>query len=219
MKDWILRRKRIGIWAGAALAALVFVCSSLFPKTVYDIEEYHVRLTEGEQERDIVLTPDTTVLFSLSVGNRDVCGIQPCVDWGAESCPGGMLCVDVWIVSEEGEQRYAGAGNAPLNADLRRSYTYVALSQEEELSGELVFAIRYAPAEGEETYPALAATDRDLEDCLTVVNGESYDGDLLLYYASERDTYPLLFDAKLVCLLLVCVALTMDGDRGKEARA
>lgn len=218
MRKWILQRKRIWIWAGAALAALVFVYSSLFPKTAYDVVEYHVRLEEGEQETDIVLTPETTVLFSFSVEEGHVNGLQPCADWGSENCPQGVLCVDVWRVLENGEQRYAGRANAPLNAGLRRAYTYVALPREEELSGELVFAIRYIAAEGEAVYPSLVATDRDLENCLTVVDNEEYAGDLLMYYVSERDTYPLLFDAKLVCLLLVCVALTMGNARGREAR-
>ena len=72
---------------------------------------------------------------------------------------------------------------------------------------------------GEAAYPSLIATNRDLDDCLTVVNEEQYDGDLLLYYVCMRETYPLLFDAKLVCLLLACVALTMGKDHGKEACA
>lgn len=219
MKEWVLSRKRIWIWTGAALAALVFICSSLFPKTVYDIEEYHVVLEEGEREQDIVLAPDTTVLFSLDVGERDVKGIQPCADWGAESCPQGVLCVDAWRVEDDGERIYIGQGSAPLDQGLRRAYTYVALAHEEELCGEVVFAIRFVPAEGEEAYPLLVATDRDLEDCLTVIDNEAYDGDLLMYYASEHDTYPLLFDAKLLCLLCVCIALTMEGQSGKEARA
>ncbi|MDE5820853.1 MAG: hypothetical protein K2N41_10520 [Lachnospiraceae bacterium] len=218
MKEWIAQRKRIGIWAGAALAALVFVLSSLFPKTSYHVEKYHVVLEEGEQERDIVLTPETTVLFSFSVGETNVGGVQPCLDWGAESCPPGVLCVDVWQVSADGEQDYVGQGSAPLNAGLRRSYTYVALPHEGALCGELILAIRYAPAEGEESYPSLIATDRDMDECLTVVNGEPYAGDLLMYYASEQDTYPLLFDAKLICLLLICVALTMGNAQKKEVR-
>lgn len=219
MKEWISQRKRIGIWAGAALAALVFVLSSLFPKTAYHVVKYHVVLEEEEQEQDIVLTPETTVLFSFSVGEVNVSGVQPCLDWGAENCPSGVLCVEVWQVSADGEQNYVGQGSALLNAGLRRSYTYVALPHEGTLCGELILAIRYAPAEGEESYPSLVATDRDMGECLTVVNDEPYAGDLLMYYASEQATYPLLFDAKLICLLLVCVALTMDGSRGKEGRA
>lgn len=206
------------MWAGAALAALVFLCSSLFPKTTYDIVEYHAVLEDGEQETEIELTPGATVLFSLSVGEVNLNGVQPCLDWGAESCPTGVLCVDVWQVSESGEQTYIGQGSAALDAGLRRAYTYVALPHEEELGGELVFAICYVPAEGEMTYPSLIATDRDLDDCLTVVNGQIYDGDLLMYYACERETYPLLFDAKLVCLLFICVALTMGNARKKEVR-
>lgn len=219
MKRWILNRKRIWIWTGAALAALVFVWSSLFPKPAYDTRELHVRLEEGEQEREIVMTPDTVVLFSFSAQDQNVEGIQPCADWGSENCPGGVFIVDVWCVDEEGERIYAGQGSAPLNAELRRAYTYIALPHEGELSGELSFAIRYIPAEGEAVCPSLVATDRNLEDCLTVVNEEQYDGDLLLYYVAVRDTYPLMFDAKLVCLLLVCVALTMEKAPGKEACA
>ncbi len=219
MKKWILKKKRIWVWTGAALAALVFVWSSLFPKTAYDTRELHVRLEEGEQEREIALTPDTTVLISFFSKEQHVEGIQPCADWGAENRPGGQLFVDVWRVDEAGEQIYAGQGSAPLSADMRRAYTYIPLSHEGELSGELIFAIRYVPAEGEAAYPSLIATNRDLDDCLTVVNEEQYDGDLLLYYVCMRETYPLLFDAKLVCLLLVCVALTMGKDHGKEACA
>ncbi len=219
MKDLILNRKRIWTWTGAALAALVFVWSSLFPKTAYDTRELHVRLEDGEQEREIVLTPDTTVLFSFSAGDQTVDGIQPCADWGSENCPGGVLLVDVWCMDEGGERVYAGQGSAPLNAELRRAYTYIALPHEGELSGELSFAIRYVPAEGETAYPSLVATDRDIGECLTVVNEEVYGGDLLLYYVTVRDTYPLLFDAKLVCLLLICIALSMEKAPGKEACA
>ncbi|MCM1103156.1 MAG: hypothetical protein NC409_03530 [Clostridium sp.] len=218
MREWILQKKRIWTWTGAALAALVFVCSTLFPKTAYDIVEYHVTLEEDERETEIMLTPETTVLFSFSVEGGRLSGVHPCLDWGAENCPAGVIVVDVWQVTESGEQVYAGQGTAALNTELRRGHTYVALSHEEELSGELIFAIRYVPAEGEPVYPLLIATDRDLEDCLTVVNGEAYEGDLLLYYACERDTYPLLFDAKLICLLLVCVALTMGNAREREVR-
>ena len=200
------------------MAALVFVWSSLFPKTVYDIVEYHVILEEDEHEKEIALTPETTVLFSFSVGEANVNGVQPCLDWGAQSCPSGVLCVDVWQVTESGGQTYIGQGSAPLDGGLRRAYTYVALPHEGELCGELVFAIRYVAAEGERTYPSLVATDRDLDDCLTVVNDKPYDGDLLMYYAATRDTYPLLFDAKLICLLLICVALTMGNVQKKEVR-
>lgn len=203
------------------MAALVFVCSYLFPKSAYDIKAYHVVLEEGEQEKDIELTPETTVLFSVSVGEVNVKGIQPCLDWGAENCPGGVVCVDAWRLSdsEDGEQIYIGQGSASLDMGLRRAYTYAALPHEGEAGGELIFAIRYVPAEGETTYPFLIATDRDLEGCVTVVNGEEYDGDLLMYYASELDTYPLLFDSKIVCLLFICVALTMGKPQGKEAQS
>lgn len=219
MKRWILQKKQIWIWTGAALAALVFVCSCLFPKSAYDIEAYHVVLEEGEQEKDIELTPETTVWFSISVGEVNVKGIQPCLDWGAENCPGGVVCVDAWRLSEDGKQSDIGQGSTSLYAGLRRAYTYVELPHEGEAGGELIFAIRYVPAEGETTYPFLVATDRDVEGCVTVVNDEEYDGDLLLYYASELDTYPLLFDSKLVCLLLICVALTMGKAQGKEAQS
>lgn len=218
MKEQILQRKQIWIWAGAALAAFVFVWSSLFPKTAYDIVEFHAVLEDGEREKEIELTPETVVLFSLFVGEADLNGVQPCLDWGADSCPSGVLRVDAWQVSESGEQRYVGQGSAAPDAGLRRAYTYVALPREGELSGEMVFSIRYEPADGEMIYPSLIATDRDLDDCLTVVDGQAYDGDLLMYYACERDTYPLLFDAKLICLLLICIALTMGNAQKKEVR-
>ncbi len=216
----MMRHKRILIWAFAALAAAVFVLSALFPKRAYEITEYHVAMEEGEEEREIALTPDTTVLFSVSAKAAAVSGIEPCFDWGSQERPGGVICVDAWQIGEDtGENIYIGQGIAALDERLRRAYAYVELPDSELLTGELVFSIRYIPADGETAYPLLIATNRDLETCETVVDGERYDGDLLMYYASVKKTYPLLFDSKLTFLLLVCVALTMRGAHGKEERA
>lgn len=236
MAAWIRKRAQIVVWILAALCGILFLVSRLFPKYAYQITEYHVVETEDENEIWIELTPDTVVSYRLQVGERSLCGVNLCFDWGRETYPAGNLVLEAWNAdaiientdipgtsdTEAGsypEDARLGSVVFGLNSNLRMAYSYAELTRGEELTGNLLLTLHYESAESEPAdYPYVIATDKRMENSRTFINGVELSGDLLMYHVALRASYPLVFDARMFFLLFLAVGFTMAGKEQKVTK-
>lgn len=205
------------VWAMAACFGLLIILSYCYPKLAYDITRQHVVLEEEEEKTGIELTEDTVITYYLDVHGKMICGIQPCFDWGSECYPEGNILIEAW--HEEGfpgEESYIGGTQVKLDDRLREAYVYAEIPNNGELSGALVFTVRYLPTGTEAQLPQIIMGSKTADNSKTLVNGETVNGDLLMYYASVKKTYPLVFDAKMMFLLLSATALFMTGRKMQE---
>lgn len=209
-KQCIEQKGALIIWGLAICCGLVMAVGYLFPKYAYEMTAYHVVLEDNENEIAIPLTAGTVVTYYLEIEDRAICGIQPCFDWGQDTCPEGDIVIEAW--HEEGypgAEAYVGGTRIHMDGSLRKAFAYAEIPNQNELKGRLVFTIGYeAAASDSESVPCVIATDRGMDTSRTFVDGTELEGDLLMYYASLKSTYPLIFDSRMMMLMLLAVGFT-----------
>lgn len=213
-KAFLLQHIYILPWIMAVCCGLVIVLSYCRPKLAYDVTRQHVILEEGEETAGITLYADTVVSYYLDVGDNTICGIQPCFNWGCDEYPQGTVLIEAW---QEGDRSQpVGSAEVRLDEHLREAYAYAEIPGGDELSGELVFTIRYLPGADDQEFPQIIYGTAIPQNSHTDINGKTLQGDLMMYYASVKKTYPLVFDARMLLFLSVATALLMTGGKVRQ---
>lgn len=212
IQNWKAFLKRCGYmfpWILAVCCGLILALSYYRPKLAYEVTRQHVVLEETEETRGITLDAGTVVDYYLDVGDRTICGIQPCFDWGSDDYPQGTVLIEAWHADDRTQP--IGTAQIRLDERLREAYAYAAIPGGDELSGALLFTISYLPGEGDTELPQIIYGTETMQNSHTAVNENAVDGDLMMYYASVQKTYPLVFDARMFLFVSVCTGLFMTG--------
>lgn len=217
--------------------ALLLVLSWLFPNRVLDTYEMNIS-TSKEEEKLIPLLDGSVLSYAMNTGNRPLHGIQPGVslqglrfETGRLRCrvyrePSHELVSDnVYPLSEltKGMQANLDSG-MDVSLSQEAMYTYIPFADYERCKGDIVIEFSYEgmgetpePFDGvslpEENskVPALAVNAVQKENTETSVDGEAIAGGLCGYTVYTHNTYPLVYDLRLLICIFLAASVSAQG--------
>ena len=182
-----------------------FIGSYLFPNTVLDTYVINMTETEGDEELLLPLSATDPVTYEMNTGTLAMRGIQVGINKQGQALSGTTL---VYRVYAEGncvsENRYA-VGNGD---DLQ--YVYLPLENEGETDPVL---------------PALMANHTEVKDTVTMpaqtdiqAQQTAAPGDVSLKcsYIYTHNTYPFLYDCRLLTFVFLAASMAVCYPRRKK---
>ncbi len=169
---------------------------------------------EGDEELTVYfLDTDTEFTYVFETEDRPLKGIQVGVDKGGKAFDGYDLVYKVslatdLITSGTGEPGYRYIGRYPLSECMDGQYPYLPI-EGDDIKG--MVAVHFtiddtnAPVK-EDRLPGLFANHGSANDAYTLCNRERKDYLLKTMYVYSHDTYPLLYDSRI--MLFVFLAAT-----------
>lgn len=193
--------------------ALLLVLSCLFPKQV--IDTYKMNMDEEYTEELLPLEEGSVISYTMNTGARPIKGIQPGIGRQGGSFNEGILRYRVYLTEGNllvSDNQYALKEGEDLQ------YVYLPFSEYEECIGDIRIDFTYESGGDENEAPALLINSFRKEATLTVKNGEELTGGLKGYSVYTHDTYPLVYDLRiLLCIFLAaCMTLPSGGKKTGE---
>lgn len=190
-----------------------FIGSLLFPKAVLDTYKVNVAEEEGDAEFTVPLSEDTEISYEMNTTGRPMKGIQVGISKEGASQENVYLCYQVYEHSMNEEVRYG-----ELLSDNRYhvamgdevQYVYLPFENWENCKGDIIVSFSLEGAEEMETAPALLANHTLIDNTRTLVGNEMIDGSLKSMYIYTHDTYPLLYDFRLLTFVFLAASMAVS---------
>ena len=122
-------------------------------------------------------------------------------------------------IDEEGRLGELLSDNTyPVEDGEELQYVYLPFTDSERCSGDI--AIRFWCESSQEltTPPALGANHTLLDNTMTMVGDEQLDGSLKCMYIYTHDTYPLLYDFRLMTFVFLAAAMAVSYPKRKTGK-
>lgn len=200
-----------------------FIGSYLFPNEVLDTSEVNMREGEGDEEFVYFLTGAEDELgYVMDTGGRPLKGFQPGILKGTASLDGTELIYRVYslqddmnLAEEEISLSLSGRempllfeGSYDLGSCLDGQYPYLPLDQEELCNGKLYITLTFRRNDNvEEDFPGIYMNHRMVKEEVTMVGGEQTDMMLKHCNIYSHDTYPLLYDCRLMTFVFFAASI------------
>ncbi|MCR5654845.1 MAG: DUF2142 domain-containing protein [Lachnospiraceae bacterium] len=182
-----------------------FIGSYLFPNEVLDT--YAVNATEEEgdtQQIHWLLSADDEVEYRMKTDGRTMKGIQIGISL-PEAVPANTNLS--YRLYKEGALLYEGAYD--LSTCLDGQYPYLPF-EGADASGELRIVFSCSAASESGTQVGIFCNHKTDPDGETVIAGEPSDLALKVYYIYSHDTYPFLYDARVLTFLFFAASCVAD---------
>lgn len=213
-----------------------FIGSYLFPNEVLDTYEVNMQEAEGDNELTGSLTgAEDEIGYVMEMDGRALKGIQIGIAKNGASLEGTELLYRVYRLPDEFSMENLPSEMAgvktelileksyDLGACLDGQYPYLPFDGEEFCSGKLYITFTFrANGGGEGVMPGLfmnhgkvdkAATYIGGEQRTDVINGEETPQMIKSYYIYSHDTYPLLYDARVLTFVFLAASATVSYPR------
>lgn len=190
----------------AGLFALLLFCI-LVPKKVIDTYKINVAEEEGDKEYLIPMEKEVPIIYEMNTGNRPMRGIHIAVAKNGGLFEKGAIVCNIFSKDKNSlvsENSYA------LNQGEDIQYVYIPFSDYEACSGAIEIQFTY-DSEGNTANesPGLLANGRAVKDTVTKVEGEAIKGSLKTMYVYTHNTYPLVYDLRILTLLFFAACMTV----------
>ncbi|MCH5279852.1 MAG: DUF2142 domain-containing protein [Lachnospiraceae bacterium] len=211
-----------------------FIGSYLFPNEVLDTFEVNMREEEGDEEIVYFLTGAEDELgYVMDTGGMALKGVQPGIFKGGASLDGTELIYRVYRIQNdvdlteeeislslsELEMELLFEGSYDLGSCLDGQYPYLPLDQEELCNGRLYITFTFhRNGNGEENFPGLYMNHRMVKGEVTVLGGEQ--ADMMLKHCNiySHDTYPLLYDCRLMTFVFLAASILVCYPKRKRKK-
>lgn len=195
-----------------------FIGSYLFPNEVLDTYEVNVKEEEGDEEFVWFFTgAEDEIGYEMETDGRALKGFQPGIYKGGASLEGTEL---IYRVYSRPEHSLLFEGSYDLGSCLDGQYPYLPLDKEELCKGKLYITFTFRRNDnGEEAFPGLYMNHGTVKEAVTLIDGEKTDMMVKHYYIYSHDTYPLLYDCRLLTFVfLAASALVCYPKRKKKSK-
>lgn len=197
---WILPAITAGLFA-------LLLFSILVPKKVIDTYKTNVTEEEGDKEYLIPMEQEVPIIYEMNTGSRPMRGIHIAVAKNGGAFEKGAIICNIFskdknvLVSENRYVLYQGE-------DIQ--YVYIPFSDYEACSGAIEIQFIY-DSEGNTANesPGLLANGRTVKDTVTKVDGQTIKGSLKTMYVYTHNTYPLVYDLRILTLLFFAASMTI----------
>lgn len=229
MRQGWQEKKRFIVPAITAGLALLLALSLLFPKKVLDTYEINKidAPPEDEQDRLLILPEGSVITYEFNTGSRPLRGIQPGIslrggrfEKGVLRCrvytrPGHVLASDnEYPLSELTESIEAEGGGERL---MQARYMYIPFENYEACAGDITVEFTYESRGGTAGAPGLLTADAG-SGAVTRQDGGTVDGGLAGYYVYTHNTYPLVYDLRILLVMSAAAWAAQGGMERKHRR-
>ncbi len=233
-------------WSGILFPALTLLCflgfmgSLVFPNKVLDTYEINMHQEEGEPEVLLPLSYDEPIVYEVDTGDRPMSGVQLGISKRGASQAGRILSYGVY---SSGEMICESEYDISLGDDLQ--YVYLPFQSAEKCKGKLSIqlTLKKTGADGSgEILPGLCANFTPVENAGLILPEDIVPEPLITgpgsgaksrriyhllkekevqlkgYHIYSHDTYPFLYDMRILTFLFLAVSMT-TGFGGRRKRA
>lgn len=198
-----------------------FIGSLLFPKKVLDTYPVNVSEEDEDEEFRLSLTGGTRIFYSLNTAGRPMKGIQVGISKEGDAQEGVVLCYQVYQHSTDEEERLGQL----LSEDRYQvcegddvQYVYLPFSGSEACIGDIIVCFFCESGKENVVWPALLANHTLIDHTTTRIDDEQLDGSLKTMYIYTHDTYPLLYDFRLMTCVFLAASMTVSYPKRKGGK-
>ena len=200
-----------------------FIGSLLFPNKVLDTYKINVTEEEGDTEFTIPLSKEEKISYVMNATANPMQGIQVGISKEGENQEGVLLHYQVYQQDKEkdtllGELLSDNVYDVELGDNLQ--YVYLPFGNSEKCTGDIVVCFSYESEKENGKAPALLANHTMVQNTITMVGDTILDGSLKSMYIYTHDTYPLLYDFRLMTFVFLAasMAVTYPKRKSKEGK-
>lgn len=194
-----------------------FIGSYVFPNTVLDT--YVINMTEEEEDTEVQLplSLQTPIVYEMNTNGLPMQGIQVGINKRGYALDNTVLEYSVYA---DGQQVSKNAYAVAAGDDLQ--YVYLPFANYEQCKGNLRISFVLTAAEADaEAYPALMANHAEVKDTSTIVENlpageENTVLSLKCSYIYSHDTYPFLYDFRLLTFVFLAASMTVYYPKRKK---
>lgn len=194
-----------------------FIGSYLFPNEVLDTYAVNVKEEEGDEEFVYFFTgAEDEIGYEMETDGRALKGFQPGIYKGGASLEGTEL---IYRVYSRPEHSLIFEGSYDLGSCLDGQYPYLPFDKEGLCKGKLYITFTFRRNDNtEEAFPGLYVNHRTVKGAVTLTDGEEADMMLKHYYIYSHDTYPLLYDCRLLTFVFLAASALVCYPKRKKKR-
>ena len=220
IKHFLSKYAYIYLPIGTLLCLAGFIGSYLFPNEVLDTYKVNVTEEEGDMEFVQYFTgAENEIGYIMETDGRAMKGFQIGIFKNGQALEGTELVYRVYALSEENRNHALTEGEVSissmtlldeevydLGACLDGQYPYLPFGNELCI-GKIYITLTYRANGNTEPAPGIFMNHSEILHVATYVDGKKMDGNLKCYYIYTHDTYPFLYDSRVMfCILLAATA-------------
>lgn len=220
IKHFLSKYAYIYLPIGTLLCLAGFIGSYLFPNEVLDT--YKVNVTEEEGDTEFVqyfTGAENEIGYIMETDGRAMKGFQIGISKNGQALEGTELVYRVYALNDENRNHALTEGEVPissmtlldeevydLGACLDGQYPYLPFGNEL-CTGKIYITLTYRANGNTEPAPGIFMNHSEILHVATYVDGKKMDGNLKCYYIYTHDTYPFLYDSRvMLCIFLAATA-------------
>ena len=188
------------------LILIGLVISIMVPKKVIDTYKVNISEEEGDKEVMISLSPEKEVRHMLNTGSRPMLGIQVALSKNGMQYKESLLICDVY---QTGTDILLSHNEYLLAQGEELQYIYIPFADFEKCIGDITIQFQYKALDGQLVSPSLLANSRIINGSSTRMDGIEYPGNIKCMYVYTHDTYPLVYDLRILLFLFLAVTMTV----------
>lgn len=196
-----------------------FIGSLLFPKKVLDTYKINVTEAEGDEEFTIPLSKEERIQYRMNATDSPMKGIQVGISKEGQSQEGVLLRYQVYKSGTDEEQpigELISDNVYQVESGDELQYVYLPFDNSENCKGDIVISFSYEGGKDAMTAPALLANHTLVDHTTTMVGEQKLDGSLKTMYIYTHDTYPLLYDFRLMTFVLLAASMSVTYPKKKH---
>lgn len=196
-----------------------FIGSLLFPKAVLDTYKINVTEEEGDTEFTVPLLEGEKILYRMNATDNPMKGIQVGISKEGQSQEGVLLHYQVYRESKDEEHQMGellsdNVYQVELGDELQ--YVYLPFENSQNCRGNIVISFFCDTENPSGLAPALLANHTMVDNTVTMVGGAPLDGSLKTMYIYTHDTYPLLYDFRLMTFVFLAASMAVSYPKRKH---
>lgn len=198
---WILPLLTIGI-----LVLLIF--SYLVPKKVIDTYKTNITEENGDTEYLIPLNKETTIIYHMNTGSRPIMGMHIGVSKNGNTFTEETIHCDIFT---DNQKTQVSSNVYALNQGQDIQYVYLPFQNYEACMGNITIIFTYQSSnQTSDYYPSLLANGKEITNAYTQINGNKIEGNIKSIYIYTHDTYPLVYDLRILFVLFAAASMTIN---------
>ena len=216
IKQFLSKYAYIYLPIGTLLCLAGFIGSYLFPNEVLDTYKVNVTEEEGDMEFVQYFTgAENEIGYIMETDGRAMKGFQIGISKNGQTLEGTELVYRVYALSEEkylaeevdvSSMTLLDEEVYDLGTCLDGQYPYLPFGNEL-CTGKIYITLTYRANGNTEPAPGIFMNHSEILHVATYVDGKKMDGNLKCYYIYTHDTYPFLYDSRVMfCILLAATA-------------
>lgn len=186
---------------------IMLVVSYMIPKKVIDTYKTNMTEQNGDSERILSLDEGHVIAYHMNTGSRPMMGIHVGIAKSGNTYDTAALICEVYTA--DGEKVSENGYLLSQGEDLQ--YAYIPFADYEKCSGDITIQFMYrSGSDAGVSAPGLLVNGTELTNAYIEVDGEKFDGNLKTMSVYTHDTYPLVYDLRILVAVFLAASMTVN---------